>query len=391
MKSASTNDVVVNDPIPRMPIRVPFLDLRPAYEELKDRIDRAVQDVLAGGHYILGEQLERFESEFAAYVGVRHCVGVGSGLEALRLALQAAGIEAGDEVIVPGHTFIATWLAVSQLSARPVPVDVDDATANIDPAQIAAAVTLRTRAIVPVHLYGLPADMDAIRAEADRHGLFVLEDAAQAHGARYRGRRAGALGDAAAWSFYPSKNLGAIGDAGAVTTDDAQLAERIRLLRNYGSRTKYVHEVQGGSSRLDEMQAAILRVKLGCLNAWNERRRKLAQRYHEELSGSPMLLPPWSSHAESCWYAYVVRSKRRDALQSHLQRCGVQTLVHYPVAPHRQAAYASLALGAESLPVTERLQQEVLSLPMGPHVTGEQASAVIEAVRSFAEGADEPR
>lgn len=349
-------------------MKVPFLDLQAATAELREEIDMAVSRVLSSGMYILGEETEAFEAEFAAYVGATHAVGVANGLDALHLALRALGVGSGDEVIVPSNTYIATWLAVSYAGAVPVPVEPDPRTYNLDPARIEAAITPRTRAILPVHLYGQPCDMEPILAVARAHGLRVLEDCAQAHGARYRGKRVGAHGDLCAWSFYPGKNLGAIGDAGAVTTNDPDLADRVRVLRNYGSRVKYVNEVQGYNSRLDPLQAAVLRVKLRHLEAWNARRRELAAWYLEHLAGVPELtlpfVPEW---AEPCWHLFVVRHPRRDELQAKLAEAGIGTLIHYPIPPHRQEAYRGLGFGPGAFPIAETLAREVLSLPMGPH------------------------
>lgn len=361
---------------------VPFLDLKPAYDELAPVLDEAWQRVMRSGWFILGPEVERFEAEFAAYCGTKHCVGVGNGLEALELCLRAYGIGPGDEVIVPSNTYIATWLAVSAVGARPVPVEPDPATHNIDPARIGAVLTPRTRAIMPVHLYGQPADMDPINALAGRHGLAVIEDVAQAQGARYKGRRTGSLGTAGAFSFFPTKNLGAIGDAGAVTTDDAALADRLRVLRNYGSRRKYVNEVRGENSRLDELQAAVLRAKLPLLDAWNARRRSVAARYLDELANLPDLtLPTVPEWAEPAWHLFVVRTARRKALTAALDAAGIGWLIHYPIPPHRQEAYADLGMVAGSLPVAEDLAETVLSLPIGPHLAPPQAGAVIEAIR----------
>jgi dTDP-4-amino-4,6-dideoxygalactose transaminase len=368
-----------------MRARIPFLDLRAPYAELRAGIDAAVGRVLDGGWYLLGTELRLFEEEFARYVGARHCVGVANGLDALRLSLLAMGIGEGDEVIVPSNTFIATWLGVSQVGATPVAVEPDPMTFTIDPNRLERAVTGRTRAIVPVHLYGRPAEMSAIRDIADRYGLRVLEDAAQAHGARYMGVRTGALGHAAAWSFYPGKNLGAMGDGGAVTTDDDALADRLRVLRNYGSRVKYVHDIQGYNSRLDDLQAAILRVKLAHLDEWNARRRSVAERYRAALAESGLLLPEDSPNGEQVWHLFVVRSRDRDALQRALSAEGVETLIHYPVPPHRQEAYRSLALAAGAYPIADRLAAEVLSLPIGPHLTPEAQQLVIEAVLRHAD------
>jgi dTDP-4-amino-4,6-dideoxygalactose transaminase len=363
---------------------VPFLDVRAAHLELRDELDAAFARVLERGQYILGPEVEAFEQEFAAACGARHCVGVASGLDALHLSLLALGVRPGDEIIVPSNTFVATWLAVSQCGARPVAVEPDEGTFTLDPARLERAMGPRTRAIVPVHLYGHPADMDPILDIAKRRGIPVLADAAQAHGALYRGRPVGALGDAAAWSFYPGKNLGALGDGGAVTTDDAALAERLRILRNYGSRTKYVNEVRGFNSRLDELQAALLRVKLRRLDAWNARRREIAARYLDGLRSAPSVrLPRVAAWASPVWHLFVVRAAARASLQDHLARAGVVTLVHYPIPPHLQAAYADLGWPRGAFPIAERMHDEVLSLPIGPHMTDEQVTEVIEAVIAF--------
>lgn len=359
---------------------IPFLDLKATYLELKDEIDAAVGRVLASGWYLLGGELEAFEAEYAVYTGARHCIGVANGLDALHLTLRAMGIGPGDEVLVPSNTYIATWLAVSQCGAMPVPVEPDERTYNMDPQRIEAAITPRTRAILPVHLYGQPADMAPILACAEKHGLKVLADGAQAHGARYRGAAIGGLGDATAWSFYPGKNLGAYGDAGAVTTDDPVIAERIRVLRNYGSRVKYVNDVQGWNSRLDEMQAAILRVKLRHMDAWNERRASVAATYQAALSGCPLVLPAVAPETTPAWHLYVVRHPQRDALQRGLQDRGVQALIHYPIPPHRQQAYAELGLPAGSFPLAESMGESVLSLPIGPHLSAAQQEEIIETI-----------
>jgi dTDP-4-amino-4,6-dideoxygalactose transaminase len=360
---------------------IPFLDLRPAYEELRNEIEAAVQRVLRSGRYVLGAEVDDFENDYAAYCEAKYAVGVASGIDALHLALIAMDIGPGDEVIVPSHTFIATWLAVTRCGAKPIAVEPDEATYNIDPQRIEAAITPRTKAIVPVHLYGLPADLDPICAVARKHGLRVVEDAAQAHGARYKGRRIGAQGDAAAWSFYPGKNLGAMGDGGAVTTNDGEIAERIRLLRNYGSSVKYVNDVQGYNSRLDAIQAAILRVKLKVLDRWNERRRETAAAYAKELSGSDLILPRVPDWASPSWHLYVVRHIRRDELQRRLADRGMETLIHYPIPPHLQHAYADLRLGRGAFPIAERIADSVLSLPIGPHLDSEMAHCVADAAR----------
>jgi dTDP-4-amino-4,6-dideoxygalactose transaminase len=364
-------------------VKVPFLDLRAASQELHQPLSSALTRVLESGWYVLGEEVEAFERAWAAHVGVGHCVGVASGLDALHLALRAMGVGPGDEVIVPSNTYIATWLGVTHAGATPVPVEPDPSTYNLDPGRIEAAVTPRTRAILPVHLYGQPADMRAIVEVAEEHGLAVLEDAAQAHGARCRGDMVGGLGDAAAWSFYPGKNLGALGDAGAVTTDDGELADRLRALRNYGSVRKYVNDVQGWNSRLDEIQAAVLGAKLDTLDAWNRRREDVAARYLDRLDRAGLVLPAVPAWADPAWHLFVVRTPDRDALQAHLAAAGVGTLIHYPIPPHRQQAYAGLGLEEGSLPISEAIHREVLSLPMGPHLTDEQVEVVIDAVLSF--------
>lgn len=364
-------------------IDVPFLDLKAGYAELKAELDGASERVLSSGHYILGPEVENFEKEFAEHCGVRSCVGVNSGLDALHLILRAMGIGEGDEVIVPSNTYIATWIAVTLAGAKPVPVEPVEATHNLDPALIERAVTKRTRAIMPVHLYGQPADMDAINAVAKKHSLRVIEDAAQAHGARCRGRRAGSLGHAAGFSFYPTKNLGAFGDGGAVTTDDAELADKVRVLRNYGSRARYVNEVKGINSRLDPLQAALLRVKLKKLDEWNRRRRLLADRYVKALKDVPgLVLPRVPEWAEAVWHLFIVRHARRDELMKFLAAQGVSTLVHYPVPPHRSEAYQSEMAG-RSFPLAEALSGSVLSLPTGPHLTDGQAETVCHAIRKF--------
>ncbi|MEO8839726.1 MAG: DegT/DnrJ/EryC1/StrS family aminotransferase [Herbaspirillum sp.] len=356
---------------------IPFLDLKAPYIELRDEIDLAVKRVISSGWYILGPEVEAFESEFAAYCDAVNCVGVANGLDALHLALRAMDVGIGDEVIVPSNTYIATWLAVSQCGATPVPVEPAHDSYNIDPTLIEAAITPRTKVILPVHLYGQPADMDPILAIARQHGLRVLEDAAQAHGARYKGRRIGSHGDAVAWSFYPGKNLGALGDAGAVTTNDAALADRIRALRNYGSRVKYVNEVQGFNSRLDPLQAAVLRVKLKYLDAWNTRRTAVATQYQHGLAETNLQLPQVPSWASPVWHLFVVRHPKRDFLQQALSDAGIGSLIHYPIPPHRQQAYAGYAWAPNAFPLASRMANEVLSLPMGPHLHSEQIATVI--------------
>lgn len=360
---------------------IPFLDLKAPYLELKQELDEAIARVVSSGWFIGGPEVDQFEADFAQYCGATHAVGVANGLDALHLALRAMNVGPGDEVIVPSNTYIATWLAVSQCGAIPVPVEPDARTFNIDPALIEAAITPRTKVILPVHLYGQPADMDPILAIARKHGLRVLEDGAQAHGARYKGQRLGAHGDAVSWSFYPGKNLGAMGDGGAVTTNDAQMADRIRMLRNYGSRVKYVNEIQGYNSRLDPLQAAILGVKLKYLDNWNARRAVIAQQYQQSLAESGLTLPYVPEWAEPVWHLYVVRVLQRDAWQKQLGEAGVNTLIHYPIPPHLQCAYANLGLGKGSFPLSERIHSEVLSLPISPSLTHEQTREVIAACK----------
>ena len=362
---------------------IPFLDLKAPYQELQTELDEAYQRVMTSGWYILGKEVEAFEQEFAAYSGVKHCIGVGNGLEALHLILRAYGIGAGDEVIVPANTYIATWLAVSYAGALPIPVEPEERTYNLAPELIERAITPKTKAILVVHLYGQPADMDPINTLARKHGLKVIEDAAQAHGAMYRGRRAGSLGDAAGWSFYPGKNLGALGDAGAVTTDDGGLAGNIRMLRNYGSEVKYHNLAKGFNSRLDEFQASFLRVKLKYLDEWNARRAHLAELYCELLKDTGLVVPFVPADRKAAWHLFVVRTREREALQEYLQANGIGTLIHYPVPPHLQPAYRELGLPAGSFPISERIHSEVLSLPMGPHLSTMELERVVDAIQSF--------
>lgn len=372
-------------------MRVPFLDLTAAYEELSGELDKRVRRVMTRGWYVLGEEVSGFEEEFARYVGAKHCVGVGSGLDALELALRAMGMGSGDEIIVPSNTFIATWLSVRGCGAHPVPVDPDEATYNLTADAIEAALTPRTRGLIPVHMYGQAADMDSILDLARRRDLRVLADAAQAHGARYRGKPIGVFGDACAWSFYPGKNLGAMGDGGAVTTDDPGLAEQVRLLRNYGSPSKHLHQVAGRNSRLDELQAAILRVKLIRLDAWNERRRRVAARYLEGLAHTDLTLPVVPSWSEPAWHLFVVRSPRRDFIRQELEKQGVQTQIHYPMPPYRQPVFQELGIDPRAFPVAERLHSEVLSLPMGPHLGEAQLNHTLESLSKVLNESRDPR
>lgn len=366
-------------------MKIPFLELKPGYLELKSEFDAAYQRVMDSGWVLLGKELEAFEAEFAAYCGAKHCIGVANGLDALHLVLRAMRIGPGDEVLVPSNTFIATWLAVSYAGATPVPVEPDRQTYNIDPERLEAAITRRTKAIIPVHLYGQPADMDPINAIAAKHGLKVIEDNAQAQGARYKGRPTGSLGDAAATSFYPGKNLGAFGDGGGVTTDDDDLADRVRTLRNYGSKVKYHYEYQGMNSRLDEIQAAFLRVKLSVLDEWNSRRKAIASAYQRGLAAckSELVLPFVPERVDPVWHLFVIRHPRRDALQQHLADAGIGTQIHYPIPSHQTAAYLYDGQPPVSLPIAEELSGTVLSLPIGPHLPSAAAQEVVGALLAF--------
>ena len=366
-------------------MKVPFLDLAAAYSELQSEIEASVLASLRSGWYIGGQDVEAFEQKFSVYAGTLHCVGVANGLDALHLALRAMDIGAGDEVIVPANTFIATWLAVSQCGATPIPVEPLKATYNIDASRIDAAITPRTKAIIPVHLYGQPADIDPILAIARKHGLRVLEDAAQAHGARYKGRRIGGHSDAVAWSFYPVKNLGALGDAGALTTNNLEIADRVRVLRNYGSRVKYVNEMQGYNSRLDPVQAVALQVKLKVLDEWNARRAAIAARYTAELADSRLLLPTVPEWAEPVWHLYVVQHPKRNGLQAALQEAGIGTLIHYPIPPHLQQAYKGLGYIEGRFPIAESMANQLLSLPIGPQLDDASVTSVIDVLNAAAQ------
>ena len=362
---------------------IPFLDLGATYRELKHEIDDAVQRVLISGWYILGPEVEAFEREWACYCESAYCVSLANGLDALELALKALGVSVGDEVIVPSNTYIATWLAVTALGARPVPVEPDPFTHLITADAIRHKITPLTRVILPVHLYGQPVDLGPIVELAKARGIYVVEDAAQAHGARYQGRRIGSHGDIVCWSFYPGKNLGAYGDGGAITTSSAELADRISVMRNYGSRHKYFNEVEGVNSRLDPIQAAILRVKLRYLDEWNGRRTRIAGIYNEELQDSPIVLPAVHNSSESAWHLYVIRTTQRARLREVLTKADIGTIIHYPVPPHMQQAYRKLGLTASSLPISRQLANEVLSLPIGPHISSDQAHVVCRVIREM--------
>lgn len=365
-------------------MKVPILDLKPAYDELRTELDAAYHRVMESGWLLLGRELEAFEAEYAASIGVKHCIGVANGLEAMQLVLMARGVGAGDQVIVPSHGYIATWLAVTHAGATPIPCEPDPRTYNLDPQRLEALITPRTKAVLPIHLYGQTADMARINAIAAKFGVFVLEDAAQSHGARCHGRDAGTLGGAAGVSFYPSKNLGAMADAGAVTTNDDALADRVRHLRNYGSKVRYQHEYLGLNSRLSELQAAFLRAKLPHLAEWNARRASLAARYLDQLRGvGDVVLPFVPDWSAPVWHLFVVRTRQRDGLQKFLSGQGVGTQIHYPIPPHLSPAYGSAGWKRGAFPLAEQFAGEVLSLPIGPHVAPSQVDFVCEKVREF--------
>lgn len=364
-------------------MNVPFIDLRSPHEALRDQLSEAIQAVFDRADFALGQDVVRFEKEFAEYCGTRYAVGLASGLSALELALRAFEIGPGDEVILPAHTFVATAAAVTLCGAVPVLVDVNPDTYNIDVNQIEAAITVRTRAIIPVHLYGLPADMQAINALAEKHHLRVIEDACQSHGAYYRNRRTGTWGHAAAFSFYPTKNLGACGDAGILVTDDEQVADAARALRNCGQRVKGSHELAPLNYRLDTLQAALLRVKLPHLDDWNAQRRRAAALYNDLLEGNEVILPREADDSVHVYHLYVIRTRHRDALRAYLQERGVGTAIHYPLPVHRQPFYARNGIRHGDLPESERLVNEILSLPMFPEITEEQIGYVATCVRNF--------
>jgi dTDP-3-amino-3,4,6-trideoxy-alpha-D-glucose transaminase len=361
-------------------MNVPFLDLNSGYQELKTEIDAAYRRVMDSSWFILGEEVAKFEDEFARYCDARYCVGLGNGLDALHLCLRALDIGAGDEVLVPSNTFIATWLAVTHAGATPVPVEPDELTHNIDPHRIEAAITERTKAIIPVHLYGQPADMGPILEVARRRGLKVIEDAAQAHGSEYRSQRIGTLGDVAAFSFYPGKNLGAFGDGGAVVTNDVELAKRIRELANYGSAKKYHHDEVGYNTRLDELQAAFLRAKLPVLDSWNARRRGIAEHYLKRLASASVVLPKTIEEAMPVWHLFVIQVRERERIIRDMSTQGIATQIHYPISPGRSGAYAGYAAGNWDTSIADRLSEQVLSLPIGPHLSIDDADRVCDAL-----------
>lgn len=363
-------------------MKVPMLDFQAEHLELGEEIAAALQRVCRKAQFVLGEEVEAFEHEFADFTGAKHCVALANGTAALHVGLLALGVQAGDEVITSPNTFLATAEAITYCGARPVFVDIDPSTANLDPKLLERAITPRTRVIMPVHLYGRPADMDAINAVAARHGLRVLEDAAQAHGARYRGRRVGSLAHVAAFSFYPTKNLGAYGEAGAITTDDDQIAQFARAARTHGQTTRYEHEFIGYNYRMDGFQGAVLRVKLRKLYAWNVRRREIAAQYQRAFSGARLEIPVDDSRDECVYHQFVIFAGNRAAVASELAARGIETAVHYPRPLHQQPAYSSLGYPPGTFPHSERACERVLSLPVNPYLSGEQVAQVIDAVRA---------
>ena len=358
---------------------ISFLNLKKQYFECKAELDDAYHRVMETGWYIRGKECEAFEAEFAAYCGVKYAIGVGNGLEALELSLRALEIGKGEEVIVPSNTYIATWLAVSNVGAKVVPVEPDERTYNINPSLIEAAITVNTRAILPVHLYGQPCDMDPILAIARKYHLNVIEDAAQSHGALHKGKRVGSLGDIAGFSCFPSKNLGVFGDAGIVTTNDKDLADTIALLANYGSKKKRYNEEKGINSRLDELQASFLRIKLKYLDSWNEKRRALARTYLSELSNTSLTLPMATSIVDPVWHQFVIRTRNRKKLQKYLDEKSIPTMIHYPLPPHKQQAH--LEMHDVHLPLSETIHREVLSLPICPYLQEGEMEVIIKELK----------
>ncbi|MBX7257825.1 MAG: DegT/DnrJ/EryC1/StrS family aminotransferase [Candidatus Hydrogenedentes bacterium] len=362
---------------------IPFVELGSEYRAIQGEIDAAVARVFASAWFILGNEVRAFEDEFSAYIGTSHCTGVASGTEAIQLALMAFEVGPGDEVIIPANTCVPTVCGVTSTGARPVLCDIDARTCTLDPAKLEQAMTPRVKAIVPVHLYGHPCDMDPIMAFARKHDLVVVEDCAQAHGAIYRNRKCGAIGDAAAFSFYPTKNLGAYGDGGAVTSSDARVAEELRMLRNYGEERRYHHTRKGINSRLDEIQAAILRTKLSYLDSWNALRRERADRYRKALEGTEVSTFQEADWARTAHHLFVVRSPHRDLLQEHLKSKSIGTLIHYPIPVHMQGAFQELGWKAGAFPESERACNEVLSLPLYPMMPLETVDTVAAAIQDF--------
>jgi dTDP-4-amino-4,6-dideoxygalactose transaminase len=365
-------------------MKVPFLDLHASYIELQSEIDSSISRVLNSGRYIGGAEVESFEDEFSNYCGSKFTIGVANGLDALVLSLKSLNIGIGDEVIVPSNTFIATWLAVSEVGAIPIPVEPNPSTYNIDVEKIHKAITPKTKAIIPVHLFGQPADLDPILLLAKQHNLFIVEDAAQAIGSKYKEKRIGGHGDLVCWSFYPGKNLGAFGDAGAISTNNEALANKIRSLSNYGSNKKYIHDFIGMNSRLDPIQAAILKVKLKFLDSWIDRRKNIASIYSSALkSNYDLKIPYVPDWVEPVWHLYVINLNHRSKIQNHLTENGVETIIHYPIPPHLQDPYSKTLYSNISLPITEQLAQNILSLPIGPHLLEEQYKYVIECLNNI--------
>jgi len=364
-------------------LKVSFLDLRAGYLELEDEIKEATERVLSSGWYILGNEVEEFEQKFASYCGASHCVGVGNGLDALILSLRVLGVGSGDEVLVPSNTYVATWLAVSHCGAKPVPVEPNRDTYNIDVDLIESSITEKTKAIIPVHLYGQSADLDPILEIAKKYDLKVLEDAAQCHGSKYKGKRIGAHGDAVAWSFYPGKNLGAFGDGGAVTTNNREIAEKVKLFRNYGSEKKYYNDVIGYNSRLDPLQAAVLSIKLSYLDDWNRRRKQIASVYLKSIDADRITLPVQKDFSESVWHLFVISSQQRQAMQENLKKNGIDTVIHYPVPPYRQKAFKNHGFPVERFQLTDLLSESILSLPIGPHLKEESVNYVVDTINKF--------
>ena len=363
-------------------MQVPFLNLKLSYLEIQEELDEELLNFYKTGQYVGGARLHAFEDNFSAYVEAESCVGVANGLEALELSLKALDIGEEDEVIVPSHTFIATWLAVTNCGATPIPIECDLDTYSISIQKIEKALTQKTKAIIPVHLYGQPVDLDPIIDLAKSHNLYVVEDAAQAHGASYKSKRIGGHGDIVAWSFYPGKNLGAFGDGGAVTTNNLVLADKIRVLSNYGSKKKYIHDTVGVNSRLDPIQAVVLDIKLKYLDSWNDRRRKIAKKYLAELKDTELILPDQFDIENGAWHLFPLRTNKRDGLISALANEEIDLLVHYPIPPHKQKAYANQFIGWE-LPVAEQMASQLLSLPIGPHMALDQVSFVIDRIKNY--------
>lgn len=364
-------------------MKIQFLNIASTYTELKQEIDASISGVFNKSWFILGEEVKCFEKEFAAYCGAKYCCAVSNGLDALSLSLKTHDIGYGDEVIVPAHTFIATWLAVSNIGATVVPVDIEEQSFNIDPRLIADAVTEKTKAIIPVHLYGHPTKMDDVMKVADIFNLIVIEDAAQAHGAKYKNRMVGSFGNTTCFSFYPGKNLGAFGDGGAIVTDDEEIYNKAKMLSNYGSLEKYVHELKGTNCRLDEIQASVLRVKLKYLNEWNRRRKDIAEQYIQEIENPLVKLPQRAECIDHAWHLFIIRSERRDELKEYLSKNGISTMIHYPIPPFQQKAYDDYKFDTDQYRVTSQIAKEVLSLPIGPHLERNEVNEIINVVNRF--------